>query len=96
MANVESDLIAQADGMGRNGARLPSELNSTGGEHDGIECCGVEFSIDEDGRSHLKKVLIEWGELGNQSLALIPLVGLARLIVLPSSEYVAAKRAAMV
>ncbi len=52
MADIESDLIAEADGMGRDGTRLPSDLRSTWGEHDGINGSGERFCIDEDGRGH--------------------------------------------
>ena len=44
---------------------LPSELNSTWGENNAVKSpASVSIEINEDGRGHKKKVLIEWGELG--------------------------------
>jgi len=48
--------------VGRDGARLPCDLGETGGEHDGVNCCGVMLKGQIDGWSHDEiKNCFEWG-----------------------------------
>ena len=52
VTEIETDLVTEADVMGRDGARLPGDLGAARGEHNGVNCCGVEFGVDENGRGH--------------------------------------------
>jgi len=41
VADVETNLVTEADVMGRNGTRLPGYLSAARGEHDSVNGCGV-------------------------------------------------------
>ena len=58
----ETELIALADLIEGDTARLPTDLNTTGeeGKHDGVNGRGAGFGVDEHGGKK-KNDLIGWG-----------------------------------